>query len=123
MSFVTCYDVVSMVLDDVTERFSGAWEPDKKAIRVLEKDCEEMDAVVRDFNCDSVEAEVDESTMDLIVTMSCEDMTLEYGRSHPFFQATRHTSSFGFRHGGRNNLEIFFRFSGIFRHNVRKSEA
>ena len=114
MSFVTCYDAVSMVLDDAEERFGQTWKLNQEALKRLKSDCKLLDAVVQDFNCDSIEAEVDEESMDLIVTLFCEDMTLEYGRSHPYFKLIQHTDSFGFRNGGEDRLLVFFRFGGIF---------
>ena len=114
MSFVTCYDAVSMVLDDAAERFGQAWRIDNDALKRLKNDCRDLDAIVREFNCDSVEAEVDEETMDLMVSLFCEEMTLENGRSNSFFKVIQHCSSFGFRNAGEDCLQIFFRYRGLF---------
>lgn len=116
MSFVTCYDAVSMVLDDAAERFGQNWKLNQDALKRLKDDCKLMDSIVEEINCDSIEAEIAEDTMDLIVTLCCEDLTMCYGRSHPFFKIIQHANYFGFRNGGENRLLVFFRFVGVFTH-------
>lgn len=116
MSFVTCYDAVSMVLDDAAERFGQNRKLNQETLERLQAACKLMDSIVEEIDCDSIEAEIDENTMDLIVTLCCEDLTMCYGRSHPFFKIIQHADSFGFRNGGENRLLVFFRFVGVFTH-------
>ena len=114
MSFVTCFDAVSFVLDDAQERFGASWKLNNNELKRLKLDCSEMDAVVQEFNCESVEAEIDEETMELTVSLACEEMTFEYGRSNPFFKVIQRTSAFGFKQSDDGNLVAFFRYGSLF---------
>lgn len=114
MNFVSCADVVSMVLEDAAERFGAAYTLDQDAAGRLMEDCAALDTVVNEFSCGSVEAEVDEDKMELVVTLSCDEMTLENGRTSAFFDAIKNASSFGFRGSGEDCLLVFFRFDDLF---------
>lgn len=114
MNIVSCYDAISMVLDDALTRFGTGWRLNQDALKRLKADCRDLDAVVQDFNCDSIEAEVDEETMELSVSLFCDEMTLEYGRTHPFFAAIRHAKSFGFRNSGEDGIVVTIIFGNLF---------
>ena len=114
MNYVDCYDAVSFVLDDVQERFGASWKVNNNKLKKLKMNCNELDSVAQEFNCEAVEAEIDEDTMGLTISLLCEEMTFEYGRSNPFFKAIQWTNSFGFKQSEDGNLLVFFRYDGLF---------
>lgn len=114
MGFVSCFDAVSFVLDDAQARFGASWKINSEELKKLKMDCSEMDTVVQEFNCESVEAEIDEETMELTISLACEEMTFEYGRSNPFFRVIQMAKSFGFKRLEDGNLTVFFRYGHLF---------
>lgn len=112
MAFINTYDIVEMVIDEASEQFGSRWFISKTSRKNLKTDCELIDRLASDFDCESVEADVDDDTMKLTVSVVCPDMVLEYGRTHPFFTLIQHTESFCFSAAG-DSLKINFVFSGL----------
>lgn len=112
MSFVNTYDVVDMVVEEASSQFGSRWGiPNDKKDR-LKTDCILIDRLIAEFDCESTEAEVDDETMKLRVSIVCPDMVLEYGRTHPFFTLIQHAESFVFSAVG-DSLKVDFLFAGL----------
>lgn len=112
MSFVSTYDVVNMVIEEASEQFGNGWNIPKDKKKNLKTDCTLIDRLVSEFDCESAEAEVDDETMKLRVSIVCPDMVLEYGRTHPFFTLIQHAESFSFSAVG-DSLKVDFVFAGL----------
>ena len=112
MSFVSTYDIVEMVIDEATEQFGDRWVVSKTKTDNLKTDCALIDRLVSEFDCESAEAEVDDETMKIKVSIVCPDMVLEYGRTHPFFTLIQHTESFNFS-AVEESLKVDFVFTGL----------
>lgn len=112
MSFINTYDIVEMVIDEASEQFGNSWAISKTNRKNLKTDCDLIDRLVTEFDCESAEADVDNETMKLRVSVACPDMVLEYGRTHPFFTLIQHAESFGFS-AVEDSLKVDFVFAGL----------
>ncbi len=109
---VNTYDIAEMVIDEATEQFGNRWVVPKAKRGRIKADCAIIDRLVSDFDCESAEAEIDDETMKLTVSVVCPDMVLEYGRTHPFFTLIQHTESFSFS-AVEDSLKVAFVFAGL----------
>ena len=112
MSFIKVYDIVEMVIDEATEQFGNRWVVPKKNRVSLQADCTLIDRLVSEFNCESAEADIDDETLKIKVSIVCPDIVLEYGRTHPFFTLIQHTESFGFS-AVEDSIRVDFVFAGL----------
>ena len=110
--FVSTYDIVEMVIDEATEQFGNRWVIPKAKKKNLKTDCDLIDRLVSEFDCESAEADIDDETLKLKVSVVCPDMVLEYGRIHPFFTLIQHAESFSFS-AVEDSLKVDFVFAGL----------
>ena len=110
--FVSTYDIVEMVIDEATEQFGNRWVIPKTKKKNLKTDCDLIDRLVSEFDCESAEADIDDETLKLKVSVVCPDMVLEYGRTHPFFTLIQHAESFSFS-AVEDSLKVDFVFAGL----------
>ena len=76
MSFVKCYDAVSMVLEEATKRFSPLWKTNKEKNKILKQYCEAIDTLSNEFNGESFEVGVDEISMNIEITLECQEILI-----------------------------------------------
>lgn len=112
MSFIKVYDIVEMVIDEATEQFGGHWFVTKQRRSDLQTDCALIDRLASEFDCESTEADIDDETMKLRVSIVCPDMVMEYGRTHPFFTLIQHAESFSFS-AVEDSIRVDFVFAGL----------
>lgn len=112
MSLVNTYDIVDMVVEEASEQFGSSWGISKDKRKNLKTDCTLIDRLVSEFDCESAEAEIDDETMKLKVSIVCPDMVLEYGRTHPFFTLIQHAESFSFS-AVEDSIKVDFVFAGL----------
>lgn len=112
MSFVNTYDIVEMIIDEATEQFGGRLVVPENKRKNLQTDCVLIDRLVSEFDCESVEADVNDETLKLRVSIVCPDMVLEYGRTHPFFSLIQHVESFSFS-AVEDSLKVDLIFAGL----------
>lgn len=112
MSFVRTYDIVGMVVEEASEQFGSGWRISKDKTKNLKKDCTLIDRLASEFDCESIEAEVDDETMKLKVSIVFPDMVLKYGRTHPFFALIQHAELFSFS-AVEDSLKVDFVFAGL----------
>lgn len=112
MSLVNTYDIVDMVVEEASGQFGSRWGISKDKRKNLKTDCTLIDRLVAEFDCESAEAEIDDETMKLKVSIVCPDMVLEYGRTHPFFTLIQHAESFSFS-AVKDSIKVDFVFAGL----------
>lgn len=106
------YDAVEMVIDEAVAQFNGRFIVPKAKRTLLKKDCELIDRLVQEFDCESATAEINDETLALTISVNCYDMVLEYGRTHSFFDLIQRTASFNFSVEG-DMLKVSFVFTGL----------
>lgn len=108
MAFKT-FDVVSTVIEEANKRFAPIWEPDKEKTDILKQYCEAIDILIKEFDGQSLDVEVDEEKMLICIKLECSEITIE-GKEHRYYDLIQRSVSFGF--SGTNNdtmiLELVF---------------
>lgn len=112
MPSIKTYDIVEMVVDEATEQFGNNWVVPKNKRIGLQSDCKLIDRISSEFDCESIEADIDDETMKIKISLISPDIVLEYGRTHPFFALIQHTESFSFSAIG-DNIRVDFVFAGL----------
>lgn len=112
MSFVNCFDVVSMVVEEATRQFAPLWKIDKESNRILEQYCSVIDSLAEEFGGISYNVEVDDIAMTITITMECEDMTIE-SKNHRFYSLATRSKVLGFSASKDGNVNVKFVFPSV----------
>lgn len=111
-NLIKCFDVVSMVAEEVTKRFALVWEINKEKYRILKQYCESLDALSDEFAGEAFEADVDDIRMTISVKLECKDMTVT-SKSHRYYALAQREVSMGFQYSKNGNLTIEFVFPSV----------
>jgi len=113
MKKITCWEVASIVIDEVTSGIKGKYVECDAAKRKVEQLCSCVDEVCRDFDAKSFAVDVDTSTMEIIVDMECEDFEAKHGDS--LFVLTGSARRFSIRVSDEDSecVKVRFVFEGI----------
>ena len=119
MSFAKCFDVVTMVIDEASEQFDEASEQfgfplyeDEDKKEELEEYCDMIDAFARRFGGVSYEAEVDDKTTDIIVSVVCGEFEI-YDCADDFYKLVEAAKGVSFRAVDGDTVRVSLRFNGI----------
>lgn len=114
MSFVKCYDVAKMVVDEATERFGTGWCVSDDDVSVLEARCKIIDDLARRFNGVSYEVNVDEENTDITISLVC-DMFEITDKDDSFFTLVGQSKEFSIEPCDKDSiqLKLDFVFDGI----------
>ena len=112
MSFVNCFDVVSMVVEEATKQFAPLWKLNKENNKILEQYCSVIDSLAEEFGGMSFNVTVDDIAMTIAIEMECEDMTLE-STTHKFYSLARRANAIGFSVSEGGNLNVKFVFPSV----------
>ena len=107
------YDIVESVTDEATKQFLGMREiPARKEF--LKNVCEDIDALIAQAEAKSFSVDIDESTMDIILCVTCPEVIAEE-RDHPLHQVLVNTKSFVVRKSRdvEDGIEFQFRVQRI----------
>ena len=111
-SFVECFDMVSMVVDEATSQFAPIWKENKESKRILAQYCGVIDSLSDEFGGESFEVDVDDIKMTITIRLECQDMTLE-SQKHKYYDLAQRALSFGFSVSESGNLVVVFVFPSI----------
>lgn len=108
-----CYDIVESVTDEATKQFLGAAEVAKKK-DFLKAYCGLLDALAEALDAETFSAEVDDVSMDIILSVSCPEFVVE-GKDHPLYGLLGNTKTFAVRKSPdvEDGVELSFRIGGI----------
>lgn len=115
MSFIKSFDTISIIVDEARERFHNLWSLNEDKMASIKSYCRDIDILIQDFDCESIEVRVDEDTMDLIVTIDFFDMTLERGTSNAFMGVIDNVKSFSFRSDKEDTVSLSFVYDGMWK--------
>lgn len=74
---VKCFDVVSAVAEEATKLFAPIWILNTEKYSEFEQVCEKIDILIKEFECTSLEVEVDEIKMTISISLECESITIK----------------------------------------------
>lgn len=111
MNRIKCYDVAAMVIDEATNQFGSLWKVSKSKLDDLKENCRLVDELSDESNGVSYDVAVNDETMDISVTLECEELVAE-NKSHVIYRLMDKSKSINmFAHDG--NLCIKFKFGSI----------
>ena len=112
MSFVKCFDVVSMVVEEATKQFAPIWKLHEECNSILGQYCSVIDSLAEEFGGKSFDVAVDDIAMTITVVMECEDMVIE-SKTHKFYSLAQRTNTLGFSVSEDGNLNVKFVFPSV----------
>lgn len=112
MSFIKCFDVADMIIDEATKRFSPLWKLNTERLDIFKDYCNAVDALVEEFDGESIDVEVDEITMEVTITLECDEVLIE-SDTHMLYELAKRTTKYGFSVSEDGNLLVKFVFPGL----------
>lgn len=109
---VKCFDVVSMVVEEATDRFAPLWKLNNNDYSILRQYCEAIDLLSNEFDGESFEVAVDETKMTITVALECSEIIIGTS-NHLFCKLIERAESVGFSASKEGNLNIAFEFPKI----------
>lgn len=106
MGYSGCKSIVDEVIEEANAEFCPAYSLKAGAVDRLHSICELVDEVVPELDCSAVDVSVNTSNKQFMFMLICDDMTLEDGRTHIFFQLIQMVDSFIFSKSGKESLRI-----------------
>lgn len=94
-SVVKCFDVVNMVVEEASEQFKPIWRVDNDKLDILHEYCDAINGILKEFDGDSIDVDIDDIKMTISITIECEDLTIE-SKEHQFHQLVERAVKFGF---------------------------
>lgn len=117
MSFVKCFDAVTMVTDESTKRFAPIWVEDSEKKDILKNYCEAIDELAEEFDGETFDVEVDEIDMTISIKLECASSVMVDSQHHKLVQLANRSVRFGFSgattESGNKCLSIEFVFPSI----------
>lgn len=114
MSFVKCFDAVSMVVEEASKQFSPLWELDKNSYDILKQYCSVIDSLIEEFDGESLDVSVDDIKMTVGIVLECPDIVIE-SASHNFYKLAQRSDSVSFGVSEAGNLNVEFVFPSVWR--------
>ena len=94
MNIIKCYDVVSMIITEATERFKPLWKINTEKQDVLKEYCEAIDEIAAEFEGVSFNVEVNEITMEVKIDVECGEIVIK-SKEHRLYDLAERATRFG----------------------------
>ena len=117
MSFVKCYDVAEMVLDEASKQFAPLFRENGERKQILKSYCEVIDSLAEEFNAESFDVEVDDIKTTVSIKMECQDITIT-SEQHPLYELAGHAMDVRFSHSEDDLMVVEFVFPSIWEKSV-----
>lgn len=104
MAFDTCRNEVMSFIDEASKDFGAQYILNKEQADKLDSICDSVDKFIEDFDCEYFDVSVDDITKQFTISIVCDEMILEHGRSNEFFKLIQMLSSFSFSKKGREGI-------------------
>lgn len=112
-SHVKCFDVVKMVTDEATSQFKPIFNVVPEREKILKSYCEVIDQLAEQFNGVAFEAEVDDETMDIAVSLICEEFVVDAQSGANLQRVADKAKYMGFRAADDERIQMSFVFGSI----------
>ncbi len=117
MEYNGCRDAAFDLIDKASDRFGDSYFLNEEKNEKLEKICVLVDEVFQtfddEFGCDALTVDVDETTKDLIFNIVCDEIILQHGRTHKFFELAGLVDAIRFSKARPDSLRIEAVVSGL----------
>lgn len=111
MKSIKCFDIASMVIEEVTENKGNAFRMDSNKLDSFKLCCNIIDGLVERFDGVSCNVVV-EKTMDITVTLVCHEFEINKS-SDQFYMITERAKKLGFKKYKDEAVQISFTLDGI----------
>lgn len=105
MEYRNCYDVVTEIINETSDRFGSTRALNERKFQSLGRVCELVDNFVKKIDFENIDVNTYE-TGRLSITIVCDEVIFEHGRSDKFFELIQMLDSFSFSKAGRDLLNI-----------------
>lgn len=112
---VNCFDVVSEVVEIAKEDAPSNLKFCEEDFNILEKYCAVIDEMCDEFDGFSFEAEVDEMTYEICLTLECEIFLLDNLTSPKYVQLIERSLKLTFSISKRGKLDVKFVFPSLWK--------
>lgn len=92
---VKCFEVVNTVVEEASKQFKPFWKLNEEKLDILHEYCDAIDLILKEFDGDSIDVDIDDIKMTISITIECEDLTIE-AKEHQFHQLVERAIKFGF---------------------------
>ncbi len=113
MEYKGCYEPVIELVSEGTGQFDG-YALNKEKYGMLDVICKTADRLVSEIeDCECVNASIDDTTKQLTISILCDDVIFQHGRTSVFFQLIQMLSSFSFSKAKGGLLRIDLNIDGV----------
>lgn len=112
MSFVKCFEAVTMVTDEATKQFGSLLYEDADKKHELQEACEMIESLANQFGGVAYETEVDDETTEISISLTCAEFETD-AASSKFYELLKRTKKVGFKAAEKDKVEVTFTFDGI----------
>lgn len=112
MSFMKCFDAVTMVTDEATKQFGSLLQEDADKKLALQESCELIESLANQFGGVAYETEVDDETTEISVGLTCEEFETD-ATSSKLYELLERAKKVEFKTSDNEHIEIVFTFGGI----------
>lgn len=112
MKKIRCFDVVNMVVEEATERFSPLRVLNEEWYDVLKQYCSIIDKMFEENDGIAYEVDVDEESCAVAISMECPLFSVD-SKDHLFYKLIEHTIAFGFVATSDGNIAVKFVFPTV----------
>ena len=113
MSDIKCFDVLDTIIDEANKRFAPRWIVNNEKSDILKEYCDAIDFISQEIDIVEIEAEIDEESMEIIITIGCEGEIIVQSESNTFYDLIERTVRFAFSAPHDDALLVKFVFPGI----------
>lgn len=107
MEYTGCFDAVESVVNEATKQYGGRYTLNKELYEKLPDICREVDMLFGEMECLCLDVSVyDVPSKRVAIEIICEEMILQHGREHVFFQVIQTFDSFSFSKSKDGNVCI-----------------
>jgi len=113
MGRINSFDIVKMVTDEASKQFGRAWTVNKDKESELNDACKRIDEFAERIDAETIEVEVDDISMDIIISVCCSDLIVDE-KDDVFYDIAKKSKAMFFRCGElKDTLDVGFIFSKI----------
>lgn len=106
MEYKGCYSSAVELIKEASQEFGDRVSLNEAKFDSLKLVCEEVDNLVEEIDCESVDVSINEATKQFTIEVVCDEVIFEHGRSNGFFKLIQMLSSFSFSKKGRSYIRI-----------------
>jgi len=108
-----CYSTVLEVIEEGSKRFSSIFEENKDKVRDFEAICTYIDTLIKKYNCEYYEIEIEDGTTDISIAVTCAEVTFDT-EDDPIYVLLDASQSASFSYGEKKNtICIKLTFCGV----------